>query len=122
LVTTLLDVGRGACGEKATLNSAQLKTVLKVAAEALRLTQRHSPEDVQNIWKADPWQSLKNELVRSKRFENASGLHQICDQIAKAIESPDSDSKVKAKKRKITDAQPIPENREIKRKKVKGST
>lgn len=125
LVEKILDTCRAACSD-ATLNSAQLKTVLKLANEALRLTQRTSPEIVASAWKADAWTFLKTELIECERFENAIGLHQTCDQIAKAIQAPDSNSnpnsnsKTQAKKRKITDAQPAPEKRETKRKKVKG--
>ncbi len=61
------------------------------------------------------WTSLRKELVGCKRFENATGLHQICDRVAKAIPKQDSNQK---KKRKIIDAQPVPDKPTVKRKKV----
>ncbi|KAF5358052.1 hypothetical protein D9756_001914 [Leucocoprinus leucothites] len=120
LVAKILSTGHAACTEKATLNSVQLKTVLKLAVEALRLTQRQSPEALEETWNPDSWTSLKSELIECKRFENATGLHQTCDQIANAIKTPNTGPKTKQKKRKITDLQPVPAKRETKRKKVKG--
>ncbi|KXN82577.1 DNA polymerase V [Leucoagaricus sp. SymC.cos] len=119
LISKSLEVGRTAVGEKQTLNSIQLKAVIKTAFEALCLTRRHRLDEVQNIWKADPWVSLKSDLIGCKRFKNATGLHQLCDQIANTIKSSDSDLKMKLKKRKSEDAQPATDQQETKRKKVK---
>jgi len=91
-----------------------LKTVLKLAVETLHLTQRQSPEAVANVWRADSWASLKKELVECKRFGDAKGLHQICDQIAKAV--PKQETKVK--KRKIIEGQSASDKSTVKRKKV----
>ena len=108
-------MGHNACGKKATLNSSQLKTVLKLAVETLHLTQRQSPEAVANIWRADSWASLKQELVGCKIFGDAKGLHQICDQVVKAV--PRQETKVK--KRKIIEGQSASDRLAVKRKKVK---
>jgi len=92
-----------------------LKTVLKLAVEALHLTQSQSPEAVANIWRADLWASLKQELVGCKRFVDARGLHQICDQVVKAVPKQET----KEKKRKIIEGQSASDKPTVKRKKVK---
>lgn len=101
------------------MNSLQLKTVMKLVAEAHRLTQRHAPEDLA-IWKADPWISLEVELANCQRFKSAPGLRQMCKQIIGAIQSPGPSSTTKQNKRKVTNAQHDLGKRETKRKKVIG--
>ncbi|KAF9452265.1 hypothetical protein P691DRAFT_661308 [Macrolepiota fuliginosa MF-IS2] len=120
LIAKLQHVAITACGQEATINSTQVKAVMKFAINVLRLTQRHAPEQFQVVWKADPWISLKAELDSCKRFENTTGLRQTCEQIISTIKNPDSASKNKSGKRKAAEAQAIPEKKEAKRKKMKG--
>jgi len=85
-----------------------------LAVEALHLTQHQSPEAAANIWRADSWASLKQELVGCKRFVDARSLHQICDQVVKAV--PKQETKVK--KRKIIEGQSASDKPTVKRKKI----
>ncbi len=117
LVTRLRDAIEVSSGEKATLNSAQLKMVMKLGFKALRLTQHQAPQQFHITWKPDPWISIKSKLDNCKRFEGNVGLLQIYEQMITAMTSPSSGPK--HKKRKLPDIQPLPEAQEKKRKKTK---
>ncbi len=78
---SLYDLVSNACDEKATLNVAQVKDVLKLALSALRQTLRLTSIDVDAIWAPKKWQKLSEKLVASPNLKSSPALPALCQQI-----------------------------------------
>ncbi|KAF9053534.1 hypothetical protein BDZ89DRAFT_1056125 [Hymenopellis radicata] len=70
-----------ACDEKASLNVAQVKDVLKLALSALRQTLRLTSIDVDAVWAPKKWQKLSEKLIASPNLKSSPALPSLCLQI-----------------------------------------
>ncbi|OCH90301.1 hypothetical protein OBBRIDRAFT_887807 [Obba rivulosa] len=126
---TLLSVMQKACEGEATLNTAQIKELLKLGLQAIRQTKRLTPssDELASVWDPSAWNSLKNKLSASERFKSSTGLHAMSKQMAQAA-GQDAETKGKGASATKRKAEEIGEEGEAvatpskaKRKKVKKS-
>ncbi|TFK46446.1 hypothetical protein OE88DRAFT_1667862 [Heliocybe sulcata] len=98
----LLKILSDACDNTATLSSAQVKDVLKLALTAARQTARvvQPPNSVAKIWEPRSWEDLQEKLKESQRFKSSSGLHAMCKQMVELASGPASAAKAVGNKRK----------------------
>lgn len=110
-----------ACEEKATLNVAQVKDVLKLALSAIRQTLRLPSVDVDTVWTPKKWQKLADKLTSSPTLKSSPALPALCQQIVKVAKGkPEGQAKagVKRKGDDITPGEPIEGKRRKKRSKT----
>ncbi|KDQ59553.1 hypothetical protein JAAARDRAFT_127225 [Jaapia argillacea MUCL 33604] len=86
----LSDTVSAACGEIATLTSAQLKDIFKVGLLGIRQTKRiiSSPDDLPNLWLPATWDSLRDQLSGTERFKASTALLGMCKQMAQTSRAP----------------------------------
>lgn len=92
------------CDETISLNTHQMKDLLKVGMLAIRQTKKAlSPGLIHTVWKPEIWV----ELAASKRFKPSPSLQAMCKQMARISQSPsitettETGNKVAITKRKV---------------------
>jgi DNA polymerase phi len=96
----MIDIMMSACDEAATLNTAQMKDLLKLAVLAVRQTRRVVPqsENISMIWEPNAWDKLRTKLRSTERFKSSTALHALCEQTIQTIQVTASPMRTKGPK------------------------
>jgi DNA polymerase phi len=94
----LFDVALSACGETASLTTAQIKELLRLALVGIRLTKRASDgtKTISDIWQPSEWEALTERLASTERFKPSTTLRTMCQQIVEASRTPPNSIKSKS--------------------------
>jgi DNA polymerase phi len=109
----LINVMSTACDETATLNSAQMKELCKLALLAVRQTTRIIPKaDVSTIWEPNTWDRLCKKIAATERFKASTALQATCQQMVQTSRATTSPVKSKGARKDVK-----PDTPSVKRKK-----
>lgn len=95
---------RHACQQtEHTANAAQMKELLKIALQAVRLTRKVAkPTDGASMyWDAAAFESLRKELAKCDRFKTSPGVQALAKQFSSILASDGPQKAQGVKKRKV---------------------
>jgi DNA polymerase phi len=120
---SLQELISGACQDKRSLTTRQLKDLFKLGLSAIHQTTilAHTSEEIRTIWEPAVWNEIRGSIIRSKRLKSSTALQNMCQQMAQhAGASPvDTSSKVATKRRAEDVSDEGSENPRARKKKFK---